>query len=335
MWHLGIDLHRHTVVIAAINDGGEVRPARTFPCSEPAAILNYCQQFHPFRAVIEATSTYRWLHELLSTVGTVLLAHPFRLRAMVQRRSKTDRLDAMLLAQLLRIDQIPLAYVPSERFQSLRETTRQRCRLTQAQTQVKQAFRWLLARHNVNPPYKCPFGPRGLYWFSRQDFGPVDNPIRDELLERLQHFDKQLKAMDARLSELRPAYPEVEALTDLHGVGLFTAMVVVSELGDVTRFRIAKQAGAYSGLTPRVNQSGSHCYMGHISKQGSPWLRHVLVEAAMKIVRQDVGLANFHQRIRKRSSAKIARVATARKLAEICWKRLRGWHRTQGELVAT
>jgi len=334
MWHLGIDLHRHTAVIAAMNDAGEVRPARRFDCSESAEILGYCQQFRPFRAVIEATSTYRWLHKLLSTAGTVLLAHPFRLRAMVQRRSKTDRLDAMLLAQLLRIDQIPLAYVPNERYQMLRETTRQRCRLTHAQTQVKQAFRWLLARHNVNPPYKCPFGPRGLYWFSRQDFGPVDNPIRDELLDRLRHFDKQLAAIDARLSELWPSYPEVEALVDLHGIGLFSAMVIVSEFGDVTRFRLAKQAGVYTGLTPRVDQSGSHCYVGHISKQGSPWLRHILIEAAMKIVRDDVGLANFHQRIRKRASAKIARVATARKLAEICWKRLRRWHRQHAGVAA-
>jgi transposase len=325
MWYLGIDLHRHSVVVAAMNDAGEIRPAKRFECSQPEEILRYAEEFRPFRAVIEATSTYRWLYELLSAAGQVLLAHPFRLRAMVQRRSKTDRLDAMLLAQLLRINQIPLAYVPSARFQMLRETTRQRSRLTHAQTQVKQALRWLLARHNINPPYKCPFGPRGRYWFARQDFGAVDNPIRDELLERLQHFDRQLGAMDARLEELRPQYPEVETLTELHGVGLYSAMIIISEFGEVTRFCTAKQAGAYTGLTPRVSQSGSHCHLGHISKQGSPWLRWILLEAAMKIVRQDVGLANFHHRIRKRSSAKIARVATARKLAEICWKRLRRW----------
>jgi transposase len=333
MWHLGFDLHRHTVVIAAINDSGEVRPAVRFECSQTNEIKSYCERFEPFRCVIEATSTYRWLYKLLAQVGTVLLAHPFRLRAMVQRRSKTDRLDAMLLAQLLRINQIPLAYVPSERYQMLRETTRQRCRLTHAQTQTKQGLRWLLARHNMNPPYKCPFGPRGLYWFRRMDFGQVDNPIRDELLERLKHFDVQLAAMDARLEELRPQYAEVEVLTELYGIGLFSAMLIVSEFGDVCRFRTAKQAGAYTGLTPKVDQSGSHCYVGHISKQGSPWLRWILLEAAMKIVHKDVGLANFYSRIRKRSSAKIARVATARKLAEICWKRLRRWQREHVELA--
>ena len=101
----------------------------------------------------------------------------------------------------------------------------------------------------------------------------------------------------------RPQYPEVEALTDLYGIGLFSAMVIVSEFGDVCRFRTAKQAGAYTGLTPRVSQSGSHCHLGHISKQGPPSLRWILVEAAMKIARKDIGLANFHTRIRRRSDA--------------------------------
>ena len=104
-------------------------------------------------------------------------------------------------------------------------------------------------------------------------------------------------------------------------------MLIVAELGEVDRFRSAKQVGAYAGLTSRVHQSGGHCYQGSITRQGSPWLRWILVEAAMKAVRADDALKNFYTRVRKRSSAKIARVATARKLAEICWKRLRRWHR--------
>ena len=81
MWHVGIDLHRATVVLAAVSDVGE------------------------------ACGTYRWLYDLLRPHGTVLLAHPMRLRAMIQRRTKTDKLDAQLLANLLRINQIPLAYI--------------------------------------------------------------------------------------------------------------------------------------------------------------------------------------------------------------------------------
>ena len=122
-------------------------------------------------------------------------------------------------------------------------------------------------------------------------------------------------------------FPQTEALLDIHGIGLFSALLIVAELGEVERFRTAKQVGAYAGLTTRVHQSGSHCHRGSISRQGSPWLRWILVEAAMKLVREDAALKNFYTRVRKRSSAKIARVAAARKLAEICWKRLRRWQR--------
>ena len=112
MWHIGIDLHRRTVVLAAVHDSGEVAQPASFGCQDTDTIIKHVKRFKPFRAVIEATSTYRWLYDLLSAEGTVLLAHPTKLRLMIQRRAKTDRLDCQLLANLLRIDQIPLAYVP-------------------------------------------------------------------------------------------------------------------------------------------------------------------------------------------------------------------------------
>lgn len=102
MWHGGIDLHRQTVVIAAVHDSGEVLPPGRWNNSQSEEILG------EFRAVVEATSTYLWFCDLISPLGTVLLAHPSQLRALVHRRSKTDRLDAQLLANLLRINQIPL-----------------------------------------------------------------------------------------------------------------------------------------------------------------------------------------------------------------------------------
>ena len=112
------------MVFAAVNDVGEVRPPVRLPCSEVAQIVAAFEQLRPFRAVIEATRAYRWLYQQLSPLGTILLAHPLRLRAMVQRRSKTDRLDAQFLAQLLRINQIPLADIPAAEFQLLRDITR-------------------------------------------------------------------------------------------------------------------------------------------------------------------------------------------------------------------
>jgi len=334
MWHVGIDLHRTTVVLAAVNDVGEAMNPITVPCSDTATIVDVVKKLGVFRAVIEATGTYRWLYDLLQSYGTMFLAHPMRLRAMIQRRSKTDKLDAQLLANLLRINQIPLAYIPPEPYQQLRDLTRSRARLGRHLAEVKIQLRALLARQNRESPYRTPFGPRGLGWFRGQDFGPIEDMVRDELLERFRHYARQMTLFDRRLEEMRQAFPQVDALADIHGIGLYSALLIVAEIGEAERFRTAKQVGAYTGLTSRVHQSGGHCYQGSITRQGSPWLRWVLVQAAMKAVHKDTALKNFYSRIRKRSGAKIARVAAARKLAEICWKRLRRWQREHASQAA-
>ena len=334
MWHVGIDLHREFIVMAAVRDNGEVVEPVKIACRETESIVEAIRTLRPFRAVIEASGTYRWLYDLLRPHGVVLLAHPLRLRAMIQRRSKTDKLDSQLLANLLRINQIPLAYVPPEPYQRLRDLTRCRARLAQDRARAKIKLRDMLARRNLQSPFKTPFGTRGLAWFRGQDFGPIGNMVRDELLARLAHYDRQIAVFDEQLERCRPQFPQTQAIIDIHGIGLYSALLIVAELGEVERFRTAKQVGAYAGLTSRVHQSGGHCYQGSITRQGSPWLRWILVAAAMKAVRQDAALKNFYTRVRKRSSAKIARVAAARKLAEICWKRLRHWQRARANQIA-
>lgn len=151
---------------------------------------------------------------------------------MVQRRSKTDKLNSQLLANLLRIGQVPLSYVPPESYLRLREITRFRVRLTRGRVEAKVGLRALLARHNRVEPYRVPFRPRGLAWFGRQEFSPVDNDVRYELLARLGHYRKQIAAVDARLDGLRAEFPQVEALLDLRGIGLYSALVIVAELGE-------------------------------------------------------------------------------------------------------
>lgn len=327
MWHVGIDLHRRSLMIAAVHDSGEAFAPVRLSSQDDAGVQRVFESLRPFRAVIEASASYRWLYDRLLPLGVVLVAHPLRLRAMVQRRSKTDKLDSQLLANLLRIDQIPLSYVPPPEFQQLRELTRYRARLGRAGGGVKVGLRAILARQNREAPYKVPFGPRGLDWFRRQDFGPIENELRDDLLERLESFERRIARIDLKLELLARQFPQTAAILDIRGIGLYSALVIIAELGDAQRFRSAKQVGAYAGLATRVRQSGDVCRHGRISRDGSPWLRWILVEAAMKVVSADPALKNFYQRVRKRSSAKTARVAVARKLAEICWKRLRRWQR--------
>ena len=99
-------LHRKSLTLAAVEDSGQVRPPVRFDGQDTDEIVATFAALKPFRAVIEATSKYRWLHDLICEHRAVMLAHPQRLRALTLRRSKTARLDSHLLAQLLRLNQI-------------------------------------------------------------------------------------------------------------------------------------------------------------------------------------------------------------------------------------
>jgi transposase len=329
MHYAGIDLHRRTVVIAIETEDGSLGKPESFSCSDVDKILRHMDHYRPFRAVIEASGCYRWLYDALAPMGDVVLAHPLRLKAIVAGRAKTDKLDAQLLARLLKTDLIPTAYVPPDRYQRLRDLTRFRIRLVQHRTEAKNELHALLARSNVHVPCKTPWTKRWRWHVSQVDLGQVGNETRNEIFRRVDHFDRELRGYDDRLYSMAEEVPEVAALSGIHGIGLFSALLIIGEIGEPRRFSNKGEVGAYAGLTARVSQSGEHSYYGHITRQGSRWLRWVLVEAAMKAPQKDAALNRFYTRIRKRSSAMIARVAVARKLAEICWVRLMAYEQAK------
>jgi len=327
MRYIGIDLHRRFMVVAVVDERGRSRKPRRFECHDEAAVLEFFERHRPFVAVIEASSSYRWLYDLLSPLGQVKLAHPARLRAIVAGRAKTDKLDAVLLGQLLRAGLVPEAYVPPKPYLELRSLTRARARLVRRRVQARNEIHALLRQRNVHPPFANLICRKGRSWLQGLPLELLGGLLRDELLRRVGHFDEEIHLLDRELARLGEAFPEKEVLLAVPGIGLFSALLIIGEIGEPERFRDGRKVGAYAGLTARVSQSGDHCYHGHITRQGSPWLRWILVEAAMRAARKDEKLRNFYTRIRKRASAKIARVAVARKLAGICWIRLRGWHR--------
>jgi len=326
MHYVGIDLHKRFLVTAAMNTKGDVERPVTINCADESAIVAHFSNLRPFTCVIEASSSYYWLYELLRDIGEVKLAHPLRLKAMVSGRAKTDKLDARLLAKLLRADLIPTAYIPPRPYHELREIVRGRARLARRMAEAKNELHSLLMRNNLHSPYRNAFCKAGIRWLKEVQLAGLSNRIKGELLDRVEYFDRQLSGWDEELEKLYPAFPQVEALIGIHGIGLFSALLIVGEIGEPWRFCNKRQVGAYAGLTARVSQSGEHCHHGHISRQGSPWFRWILVQSAMMAIRRDRRLQNFYRRIRKRSTSRNARVAVARKLAGICWVRLMDWH---------
>lgn len=327
MFYVGIDLHRRTAVVAIMDEGGKVVRPRTFQCNKPRKIVEYISGHQPFIAVIEATAAYRWLYDLLTPHGDVVLAHPLRLKSIWSNRAKTDNKDAIELADLLRIGRIPESYVPEERYQGLRDITRERSRLVRARTEATNSLHSILWRANTECPYKSIAGKKALLWLEALELPAHLAIMRDERVERVRYFEHAIERIDQQITTLADEFPEVEAIIGICGIGLYSALLIVGEFGEVERFSNSSQAGAYAGLTPRVMQSGQTDKRGRISKDGSRYLRWVLVIAAMQVTRADVRLKNFYTRVRKRSGKMRARTAVARKLAEICWIRLRNWWR--------
>jgi len=325
MWYLGLDVHRRSVTLAGINSEGTHLASRSYPSEDPTALLEAVQRLRPYHAVVEACGSYHWIYERLRQGGEVTLAHPYKLRALWTARAKTDKLDAIRLAQLLRADLIPAAYVPPPSYQRLRDLVRSRVRMVRDRAEVYHHLHSILARFNWHSPYVQPFCKRGVAWLRTLDMPTPFDLVRRELLDRLTHYDQAIRQLEEQMDTLAADYPQIEALTLLYGIGTFSALLIVAELGEVDRFDRGEEVAAYAGLTPHVRQSGSQEHRGAISKSGSPWLRWILVEASIKVIRKDPALHDFHQRVRRRSGWRRARVAVARKLAVICWKRLRAW----------
>lgn len=189
MKYVGIDLHKRFLVAAVEDERGRPRKPRRFACQDTEGIRKFFETLRPFQAVIEASSSYRWLYEMLEPLGTITLAHPLRLRAIVSGRAKTDKLDAALLAKLLRGGLIPASYVPPRSYHELREITRTRARLSRRKVEARNEIHALLTRANLHVPFVNAFCKGGRRWIAQAELGSAGNFVRDELLRRLEHFD--------------------------------------------------------------------------------------------------------------------------------------------------
>jgi len=127
---------------------------------------------------------------------------------------------------------------------------------------------------------------------------------------------KEIRSAGKKVQQLAEEDRDAKLLMTIPGMGYYSALLTKSEMGDVKRFRSAKQLCAYAGLVPSTHASGNTCFHRHITKQGSRWLRWILIEAAIHAVKRPGVLRRFYFRVERKKGGQIAKVATARKLLE-------------------
>jgi transposase len=248
-------------------------------------------------------------------------------------KRKTDRDDALKLARLSAMNQLPLVHLPEREVRQWRSLIQYRQSLVGSRTSVKNRIRSILDREAIKMPAGKTGWSRMRILALRELAGPWDELLladlwRGELQEELDHLESleaSLGRVETKLDELAASDERVKLLQSIPGVGPRLAEMVVSVIDDPHRFRTGKQLGCYVGLTPRQFQSGSMDRQGCISGQGHNDLRKLLVEVSWLGLRHNRRMREIYERVRRGSKVrkKIAIVAVARRLLIWCWAMLR------------
>jgi transposase len=322
---VGIDLHRKRSHVAVIDEQGELTVSRRIVNDRDTFLeLLGDPQASDTHVALEATYGWEWLAELLEEAGYDLhLAHPLRTRAIAAARVKTDAIDAKTLAHLLRTGFLPEAYIAPRELRDLRELLRHRATLTRMRSAVKNRVHAILAKHGITNEHSDLFGKGGRAFLEHLELRDAPRRRLDSLMSLICDFDREIDATTQEIEEQAKADDRVDVLTQIRGVGRYTAMLIIAEIGDINRFPTARHVCSWAGLTPSVRSSDGKSRLGHITRQGSPALRWALVEAAQKITTGSGPLREKFERIAKRRGRKIAKVAIAREILTLAYYGLR------------
>jgi transposase len=246
-------------------------------------------------------------------------------RASVVRKQKTDRRDAEHLMHLLIEDRFPRIWVPSLEVRDVRQLLVHRHKQVQARTRSKNQLQAMALSHGVQKKHKL-WSQAGREELEQLPLLPYAAQRRQKLLQALDELESEISELDRGVAEEARQRPEAVRLMTHPGVGPVTALAMVLTLGPAERFESAKQVGSYFGLIPSEASSGGKQRLGKISKQGSSFLRFLLVEAGQTAARYDPQLKRFYKRLAMRKNRGVAKVAVARKLATRMYLMLReGW----------
>jgi len=324
MLYVGLDVHKEFCQASVLNEKGFEEDNLRFPTTQ-RGLESFLDRFEDASFVLESTGVWEFVYEIIEEKGfPVKLAHPLKVRAIAEASVKTDKVDARTLAKLLRLDMVPESFVPSKDIRDLRRLTRLRSYLTQTNTGLKNRTHAELLARGIGRPDDLlkPFTQKSNEWMRSLDILAVD--VQLNMVEAVQG---QISLINEMIRSEYDRREEVRNLTSIPGIGIYSALVIFAEIGDVRRFPDPEHLCSYAGLTPTVSQSASTVHYGGISKEGSKQLRWILTEAVHSHRRFEPGsnLSRFYDKIAKKRGKQKAAMAAARKLLHIIyWMMLTG-----------
>ncbi len=323
--YVGLDVHKRVVEACIVDAAGNVVHRERFALARRTLKTFATAILRPSDHVALEATTNCWAvaDALRPHVAKVLVSNPMATKAIAQAKIKTDKVDAHVLAQLLRCDFLPEVWQPDPATRQLRELTGRRSALVGQRTMMRNRIHAVLAMRLIEVSFKRLFAAEGLAWLATVEIDAQGRLLIDSDLRQLEFLQHEIDALDTELAQRGHANDLVKLLMTLPGVDVGTALALLAAWGDFTRFADGEHAASYLGLVPCTKQSAEHCYHGPITKRGNSHARWMLIEAAQHLDTHPGPLGHFFRRLTKKKCRNVAVVAAARKLAVIAWMMLK------------
>jgi transposase len=330
---LAIDLGKYKCVSCAYDRATAAAEYRTVTTSR-TEVERLIRATRPAVVVIEACTLAGWVHDLCGELGVPCRVANTAAEAWKYKHAerKTDRDDALRLAQLEALGQLPTVVVPQKRVREWRARIAHRQALVTQRVAAQNRIRAVLVGRGLPAPRGArawtAAGLAGIAQFARPlaECGPDDlwRGLLDLALTAYRQADELVGVAEAKLDAIGKADTRVRLLDTVPGLGPRTAEAVVAHLDDPKRFKTGKQVSAYGGLVPRQFQSGEDDRRGRITRRGPAVLRKLLVQCAWCMLRYNRwARAVFDHLSRGKARRKQAVVALARRVLVRCWAMLR------------
>src|SRR6266511_410076 len=329
MLYAGLDLSRKRHAFHVLDDeGATVEVGAVAPDADGVRGLTrrLDRHGHPIRAAIESMNGARFVHDQLERAGwQVEVADAQKAKGLAPLACKTDRIDAWVLAELSRRDLVPAIWLPDPQVRAERERARWRLHLVRHRSSLKQRVHAVLLAHGKPCPVSDLFGVSGRQLLARLALPEPWQATIEASLRLIDELEREISDCERELHRLGADHRYVPLLLTVPGIGWVLAYTIAAEIGDISRFPSPRKLNGYTGLCPRVYQSGESDRRGSLAKQGPKYLRWALVEAAVHASTHPAYRERYQRtkaRIGKQRGAKVAQVDLARRLAEAIWHML-------------
>lgn len=328
-YYIAVDIGKRKCVVCVTDKDGSIVEETNYSntlqeVERFASDLNKKYDNRKCHAVCESTANM-WLktYQAFENHGIdIKLANPMKTKAIAEAKIKTDKLDARTLAHLLRSDLIAESYIAPEKVREDRSLLRLRINLVSDRTRVMNRVHSLLDKYDLKCKYDHIFGVNGIRWLKSIALKGNDQIQLSNHIKSIEFLNYEIKQIEKKISIEASANEDVRILMSMTGIDYFSAMLICSEIGDISRFSTSSKLVSWCGLCPTVHQSGTSMYMGRMKKDGNKKINWIMIQAANTASRTDIRLKKYYTRIAKKHGHHVAITHVANKMIRIIWAML-------------